>query len=553
MSKFSRNLTLTVLLATFWLNVVEAGLIHPITEHISYQGKLEQGGNPVTGTIPMTFRVWSEAIDGGQTGDTLVESVEVNQGLFQVELDFGNIFGSEAKWLEIEVDGLVLEPRQRIIAAPLALTALSVINAPLTSRWSATTGGIHYSSGQVGIGTSTPAATLQVVGSAMFGDEDSLVGGSQSFIGGGLGAIATGNQSFTGGGIDPRAMGHQSFVGGGVGNDARGTSSFVGGGRDNVAEGPRSFVGGGRDNEALGSQSFVAGGRYNCAGGLRSWAGGHRAKVRPGFEPVSASGSCFGLPYPGGNGDEGTFIWADSTDENFVSTGPGQFLVRASGGMGINTNQPEAGLHVAGDGELLLEGSAPRVSFFRPGVDPFVSQNWLAIAANGTLLTHVAGSTRMTVTNAGNVGIGVISPTFQLQLSADSAFKPGTNTWTTSSDERLKTDIEALDGALGKLLALRGVSFRWRDPEAHGGLAGQQMGLIAQEVEAVFPQWVGEDATGYKTLSVGGFEGLVAEALRELRAEKDLEIADLHRQLERQRDDFEARLTALEGLLRPDR
>ena len=45
-------------------------------------------------------------------------------------------------------------------------------------------------------------------------------------------------------------------------------------------------------------------------------------------------------------GDEGTFIWADSIDEEFLSTGPNQFLVRAGGGVGINENAPEAELHV---------------------------------------------------------------------------------------------------------------------------------------------------------------------------------------------------------------
>ncbi|MBZ0170972.1 MAG: hypothetical protein K8E66_01195, partial [Phycisphaerales bacterium] len=50
-------------------------------------------------------------------------------------------------------------------------------------------------------------------------------------------------------------------------------------------------------------------------------------------------------------------------------------------------------------------------------------------------------------------------------------------------------------------------------------------GMIAQDVERVFPDWVGEDADGFKTLTVIGFEGLVVEAMRELREEKDAEIA----------------------------
>ena len=78
------------------------------------------------------------------------------------------------------------------------------------------------------------------------------------------------------------------------------------------------------------------------------------------------------------------------------------------------------------------------------------------------------------------------------------------------------------------------------------------MGLIAQQVETVFPQWIGVDAAGYKTLSVAGFEGLVAEALRELRKEKDSELAELRAQMEQDRRELLDRLAALEERLRSD-
>lgn len=71
---------------------------------------------------------------------------------------------------------------------------------------------------------------------------------------------------------------------------------------------------------------------------------------------------------------------------------------------------------------------------------------------------------------------------------------------------------------LGTLLELRGVTFDYKDPEAIHELAGERTGFIAQEVETVLPDWV-EDADGYKTLTIRGFEALAVEALRELRAE----------------------------------
>ena len=101
------------------------------------------------------------------------------------------------------------------------------------------------------------------------------------------------------------------------------------------------------------------------------------------------------------------------------------------------------------------------------------------------------------------------------------ARKPGGGSWTVLSDARLKTKVGQLKGVLDKLLQLRGVHFEWRDPQEMGNLTGVQTGLIAQEVEKVFPEWVTPDSEGYKELTIRGFEALVIEALRELKNEVD--------------------------------
>src|SRR5262249_55186516 len=108
----------------------------------------------------------------------------------------------------------------------------------------------------------------------------------------------------------------------------------------------------------------------------------------------------------------------------------------------------------------------------------------------------------------GNVGIGTISPNFLLEVNG-TAGKPGGGSWSTSSDARLKKNVHTLSGALDKLLALRGVSFEYIDPAKIHELAGERMGLIAQEVEKVFPDWVETGPNGYKRVTVRGLEALV--------------------------------------------
>jgi hypothetical protein len=100
----------------------------------------------------------------------------------------------------------------------------------------------------------------------------------------------------------------------------------IGGGQDNIASSNYATVGGGRSNTASGDYATVPGGLLNDAGGLLSFAAGHRAIAN----------------------HDGTFVWADITDANFSSTEPNQFLIRASGGVGIGTNSPSSKLEVTG-------------------------------------------------------------------------------------------------------------------------------------------------------------------------------------------------------------
>lgn len=78
-----------------------------------------------------------------------------------------------------------------------------------------------------------------------------------------------------------------------------------------------------------------------------------------------------------------------------------------------------------------------------------------------------------------------------------------------------------------------------------------RIGMVAQEVERVFPDWVSEGPDGYRRLTIRGFEALVVEALRDLRREKDGEIGALRSALEKQRAEIAALRAAID-LVRAD-
>jgi hypothetical protein len=101
-----------------------------------------------------------------------------------------------------------------------------------------------------------------------------------------------------------------------------------------------------------------------------------------------------------------------------------------------------------------------------------------------------------------------------------------------SSDERLKTHIEPFAPVLDKLTQLQPVSYDWRadeHPEYHFGTERTQ-GLIAQDVEKVFPGMVATDERGYKAVNYSQLPLLLLQAVRELKADNDalrLEVESL--------------------------
>lgn len=115
----------------------------------------------------------------------------------------------------------------------------------------------------------------------------------------------------------------------------------------------------------------------------------------------------------------------------------------------------------------------------------------------------------------GKFGIGDTTPDVALDVVGDIDY---TGILTDVSDRRMKTDITALPGGqLEKLMALQGVSFKMKDdPEAR-----TELGLIAQDVEAVYPALVKESGSGIKSLNYMGLIGPMIEGMRELKAEND--------------------------------
>ena len=150
------------------------------------------------------------------------------------------------------------------------------------------------------------------------------------------------------------------------------------------------------------------------------------------------------------------------------------------------------------------------------------------VAGGGSLYWYdvTGAATRMTITSAGSVGMGTTAPTAALHVVGN-VYVSGTVTQ--GSDARFKTAIRPLEGVLEKIGRLRGYTYERVD------YVGREMGLLAQEVEAVFPELV-EQHEDRLRLNYAGMVAPLIEAVRALMAEiqplKD-QIAALHARVER--------------------
>lgn len=152
-----RNLGKTMSAVAVCLCLAGAAMAAPPPAGFTYQGQLVQGAQPVTGTKPMVFRLFNVASGGSALSTQGPVNVPVANGLFTASINppAGTINGSQAIWLEVEVEGTPLLPRQLLTGSPYSLS---------------TRGITVDAQNRVGIGTATPQSQLHVIGGAAIFD-----------------------------------------------------------------------------------------------------------------------------------------------------------------------------------------------------------------------------------------------------------------------------------------------------------------------------------------------------------------------------------------------
>ena len=417
---------------------------------------------------------------------------------------------------------------------------------------------LFQTGGKVGIGTKTPAATLDVNGTVNAATSFNLggtpfafgsYGNSNAFLGfagnstmTGVGNTAAGLQALNSNtsGEANTASGYGALYSNSTGSFNAASGAYALGsnttGGENTASGTYALTSNttGSSNDAFGSEAL-----YSNTTGSPNDAFGYQAlyyntlgsnNVAVGYEALfsnvgDSAGDGWGNTAVGSqalymnNDTSGTGLYANGN----AAFGNGALYSNIGGGSNTASGffalyNNTTGFFNTAVGELALSSNTTGSDLTCVGAECSAAADGLSNATAIGAHARVGASNSLVLGGTGKwavkVGIGTTKPSNILTI-ARGAGHPVSDGWETFSSRRWKTNIQALHGALGKVEQLRGVSY---DLKANGK---HEVGVIAEEVGAVVPEVVTWDESGKDAQSVdySRLTALLIEATKEQQRE----------------------------------
>jgi hypothetical protein len=189
--------------------------------------------------------------------------------------------------------------------------------------------------------------------------------------------------------------------------------------------------------------------------------------------------------------------------------------VLKNGHTGIGTSAPGTRLHVVSGASGYVGGNFPGITLEGSGntyfniLSPNSSETGLLFgiasnaAAGGIVYNNAGNPNSLDFRTNGNI-------TRMLIYDNGNAWLQGT--LTQASDARLKKDISLLQNPLQKIIQLNGYTYHWKNENSDTRL---QTGVLAQEVQKLFPELVSENKEGILAVNYSGLIPVMIESIKE--------------------------------------
>ncbi|MEA2112643.1 MAG: tail fiber domain-containing protein [Patescibacteria group bacterium] len=507
---------------------------------INYQGKLtDAGGDPVdNGNYNMQFKLYTVATGGTAIWTetlTLGNRTALTSGLFSVLL--GNITSisgidfNQDLYLGVNVGGTAdtpdwdgeMSPRKQIASVPSAFEAGKLDGLDSTqfvrSDQSGSVGGTLTAGNFVATSTSShstfvnASSTQQTIGNA-FVRSNTISATNDSGIN--IYDNASNGISIEDGGnigIGSAAPGKKLDVTGDVGVSGTLTTANA---STTLLTSTTSWLGtilsGVWNGTAIDISDYT-----NLVGGTNITLSGDTLNVDDSFLVNDADDTTTGILTTAGLVvSDGDTVGAATNKWLFDDSGGD--ITATGGNVGVGITAPGAKLNASSTTEQLrLSYDATNYASFT--VDS-ASSLTMAPSISTATTTIGSGDEALRISSAGNVGVGITVPVYQLQLSTDSAAKPGTSSWAVDSDERLKDINGDFTRGLDALFSLYPSYFNYKRENARNIPSNREyVGLIAQDVQKVIPEAVREGSDGYLSIESDPIFWTMLNAIKELAVE----------------------------------
>ena len=211
-----------------------------------------------------------------------------------------------------------------------------------------------------------------------------------------------------------------------------------------------------------------------------------------------------------GNGEGGEAAWITAqADAGWSSNDyPGRlvFSTTADG-----ASSPTERMRIQSDGNILIGVTSGATGLLNVG--PVANKTGIFGSAS------TAGSAGIQGAHTVNSATGYVAY-FANSGSATGLYISNTAAWQSTSDERLKTDIQDLD-AVSRLMQIKPRSYLWKSQATSDEPTKRNLGFIAQEVQEVFPELVGESPDGMLSVEYTGLIAPLVNTIQFLKAEID--------------------------------